>query len=39
LRDAHALLAGGALQLRALIAYDLFPFTSHVETLACFERA
>ena len=39
LRDAQVLLASTALQLRALIAYDLFPFTAHVETLACFERA
>jgi 23S rRNA (uracil1939-C5)-methyltransferase len=38
LRDAQALLAGGALQLRELIAYDLFPFTAHVETLARFDR-
>lgn len=38
LRDTQALLAGGAFQLRELIAYDLFPFTAHVETLARFER-
>jgi 23S rRNA (uracil1939-C5)-methyltransferase len=38
LRDAQALVAGGALRLRELIAYDLFPFTAHVETLARFER-
>jgi 23S rRNA (uracil1939-C5)-methyltransferase len=39
LRDAQALLATGVLQLKALVAYDLFPFTAHVETLASFERA
>jgi len=38
LRDAQALIASGALQLQELIAYDLFPFTAHVETLARFER-
>lgn len=38
-RDARALLEHGALRLTALIAYDLFPNTGHVETLACFERS
>jgi tRNA/tmRNA/rRNA uracil-C5-methylase (TrmA/RlmC/RlmD family) len=32
------LLAGGRLRLAELVAYDLFPNTEHVETLACFER-
>jgi len=38
LRDAAALAQTGALSLRELIAYDLLPFTGHVETLARFER-
>jgi 23S rRNA (uracil1939-C5)-methyltransferase len=28
----------GSLRLVALEAYDLFPHTEHLETLACFER-
>ena len=40
-RDAQLLLADDGparpLKLHALIAYDLFPNTGHVETLACFE--
>jgi 23S rRNA (uracil1939-C5)-methyltransferase len=36
--QAARLLAGGALRLSQLVAYDLFPNTEHVETLACFER-
>ena len=36
--QAARLLAGGRLRLAALAAYDLFPNTEHVETLACFER-
>ena len=36
-RDAARLLAGGRLQLAELCAYDLFPNTAHVETLARFE--
>ncbi len=39
LRDAAALTAGGASRLAALTAFNLLPFTEHVETLACFERA
>ena len=35
--DARALLESGSLRLARLVAYDLFPFTGHVETLACFE--
>jgi len=36
--QAARLLAGGRLRLAKLAAYDLFPNTEHVETLACFER-
>lgn len=35
-RDCQELL--GALRLRSLSAYDLFPHTEHLETLAVFER-
>jgi 23S rRNA (uracil1939-C5)-methyltransferase len=38
-RDAGRLRDAGALQLRALVPYALFPFTHHVETLAVFERS
>ena len=37
-RDAAILIAHGKLRLRALTAFDLMPFTEHVETVACFER-
>ncbi|MCL4684833.1 hypothetical protein KJ059_08785 [Myxococcota bacterium] len=37
-RDTHRLVAGGRLQLAELVAFDLFPNTHHVETLARFER-
>jgi tRNA/tmRNA/rRNA uracil-C5-methylase (TrmA/RlmC/RlmD family) len=36
--QAERLLAGGRLRLAELVAFDLFPNTAHVETLACFER-
>jgi tRNA/tmRNA/rRNA uracil-C5-methylase (TrmA/RlmC/RlmD family) len=36
--QAARLLADGRLRLAELVAYDLFPNTEHVETLACFER-
>jgi len=36
-RDAETLIAGG-LQLESATAYDLFPYTDHVETLAAFRR-
>ncbi len=36
LADTGVLLAG-RLRLRALFAYELLPFTGHLETLACFE--
>jgi 23S rRNA (uracil1939-C5)-methyltransferase len=37
LSDARALLGAGA-RLTHLAAYDMFPHTEHVETLACFDR-
>jgi len=37
-REAHALLDGGRMELTELHAFDLFPFTEHVETVALFER-
>jgi tRNA/tmRNA/rRNA uracil-C5-methylase (TrmA/RlmC/RlmD family) len=39
LRDTGRLTAGGGLRLRSLAAFDLMPFTEHVETVACFDRA
>lgn len=36
-RDADVLIRGG-LQLESATAYDLFPYTDHVETLAAFRR-
>jgi tRNA/tmRNA/rRNA uracil-C5-methylase (TrmA/RlmC/RlmD family) len=36
--QAARLTAGGRLRLSSLTAYELFPNTAHVETLACFER-
>jgi len=38
LSDAARLLSCGALRLRALAAFDLMPFTEHVESVARFER-
>jgi tRNA/tmRNA/rRNA uracil-C5-methylase (TrmA/RlmC/RlmD family) len=38
LSDAARLTASGSLRLRRLTAFNLMPFTEHVETLACFER-
>ena len=38
LRDVGQLTAHGVLRLRALTAFNLMPFTDHVETVACFER-
>jgi 23S rRNA (uracil1939-C5)-methyltransferase len=37
--DAVALTARGTLRLASLTAFNLFPFSEHVETLARFERA
>jgi 23S rRNA (uracil1939-C5)-methyltransferase len=39
LKDAAQLTANGKLRLRALTAFNLMPFTDHVETVARFERA
>jgi tRNA/tmRNA/rRNA uracil-C5-methylase (TrmA/RlmC/RlmD family) len=39
LDDTARLTAGGRLRLRGLTAFDFMPFTEHVETVACFERA
>jgi tRNA/tmRNA/rRNA uracil-C5-methylase (TrmA/RlmC/RlmD family) len=38
IRDTAALTARGKLRLAALTAFDLLPFTLHVETVARFER-
>jgi 23S rRNA (uracil1939-C5)-methyltransferase len=37
-RDAALLTAGGKLRLTELAAFDLLPYTEHVESVACFER-
>jgi tRNA/tmRNA/rRNA uracil-C5-methylase (TrmA/RlmC/RlmD family) len=39
LNDAARLTSHGKLRLGALTAFNLLPFTEHVETVACFERA
>jgi len=39
LEDTARLTSRGKLRLRGLTAYNLMPFTEHVETVACFERA
>ena len=39
LNEAAQLTASGKLRLRALTAFNLMPFTDHVETVARFERA
>jgi tRNA/tmRNA/rRNA uracil-C5-methylase (TrmA/RlmC/RlmD family) len=39
LRDAAQLTSGGKLRLASLTAFNLMPFTEHVETVARFERA
>jgi 23S rRNA (uracil1939-C5)-methyltransferase len=38
LQDAARLTSRGKLRLGALAAFNLVPFTAHVETVACFER-
>jgi 23S rRNA (uracil1939-C5)-methyltransferase len=37
--DAAHLISRGKLRLAALTAFNLLPFTEHVETVACFHRA
>ena len=37
--DAVALTAGGAMRMTGLRAFNLMPYTEHVETLAVFERS
>jgi 23S rRNA (uracil1939-C5)-methyltransferase len=37
--DTRELLGSGRFTLQRMIGYDLFPFTGHVETLACFDAA
>jgi 23S rRNA (uracil1939-C5)-methyltransferase len=39
LSDTARLTSRGKLRLGALTAFNLFPFTEHVETVACFQRA
>jgi tRNA/tmRNA/rRNA uracil-C5-methylase (TrmA/RlmC/RlmD family) len=39
LADTAQLTANGGLKLRELSAFNLMPYTGHVETVACFERA
>jgi tRNA/tmRNA/rRNA uracil-C5-methylase (TrmA/RlmC/RlmD family) len=38
IQDTARLTSGGKLRLAALTAYNLIPFTEHVETVARFER-
>jgi 23S rRNA (uracil1939-C5)-methyltransferase len=38
LRDTGHLLSHGKLRLRELTAFNLMPFTEHVESVACFDR-
>lgn len=38
LADTERLTAGGRLRLCGLSAFNLMPYTGHVETVACFER-
>jgi 23S rRNA (uracil1939-C5)-methyltransferase len=39
LADTAQLTAAGTLRLTSLSAFNLMPYTEHVETVACFERA
>jgi tRNA/tmRNA/rRNA uracil-C5-methylase (TrmA/RlmC/RlmD family) len=39
LHDAAQLTSHGSLRLVSLAAFNLLPFTEHVETVACFDRA
>ena len=36
--DTARLISAGKLRLRSLAAFNLLPFTDHVETVACYER-
>jgi len=38
-RDTERLCAGGGLRLAGLQAWNLMPYTEHVETVAWFEHA
>ena len=38
LGGARTLVRGGKTRMTALMAFALFPFTQHVETVALFER-
>lgn len=38
IKDIAQLISRGRLRLTSLDAFNLFPFTEHVETVACFER-
>jgi tRNA/tmRNA/rRNA uracil-C5-methylase (TrmA/RlmC/RlmD family) len=38
LQDAASLTSRGKLRLTAMTAFNLMPFTEHVETVACFDR-
>ncbi len=38
IHDNARLTSGGMLHLRSLAAFNLMPFTDHVETVACYER-
>ena len=38
LNDTAQLTSNGKLRLRSLAAFNLMPFTEHVETVACFQR-
>ena len=39
LEDTARLTSGGKLRMSGLTAFNLMPFTEHVETVACFKRA
>jgi hypothetical protein len=39
LADTAQLTAAGTLRLTDLSAFNLVPYTEHIETVACFERA
>ncbi len=39
LADTARLTASGAMRLSDLRVFNLMPYTEHVETVACFERA